>query len=117
MVLLLPVILGRTQRLRKVVTTNLILHRLRRLRGTPGSGAAMLVPVGPRTVEVICYSGYAADEEPRAVVVDGRRLQVVAVERRWQEPEARCFVVRISDGTRFLLRQDVTSSAWTGRTT
>ena len=77
----------------------------------------MLVPVEPRTVEVICHSGYTADEEPRAVVVDGRRLQVVAVERRWQEPEARCFVVRISDGTRFLLRQDVTSSAWTGRAT
>jgi hypothetical protein len=73
----------------------------------------MLSPMDPRPVEVICYSGYTADEEPRAVVVDGRRLEVVAVERRWREPEGRCFVVRFSDGTRCLVRQEVTSGAWT----
>jgi hypothetical protein len=73
----------------------------------------MLSPVEPRPVQVICYSGYAADQEPRAVVVDGRRLEVLAVERRWREPEARCFVVRVSDGMRCRLRQEVTSGAWT----
>jgi hypothetical protein len=77
----------------------------------------MLASLDSRTVEVICYSGYAADEEPRAVVVDGRRLNVVAVERRWREPEARCFVVRVSDGTRCLLRQGEATGAWTMRTT
>ncbi len=64
-------------------------------------------------IEVVCYSGYAADEEPRAVVVDGRGLEVVALERRWREPEARGFVVRLSDGTRCVLRQEVTTGLWT----
>lgn len=73
----------------------------------------MLVPMAARTVEVICYSGYAADQEPRAVVVDGRRFEVVALERRWREPELRNFVVRMSDGTRCVLRQVVATGAWT----
>jgi hypothetical protein len=68
-----------------------------------------------RAVDVICYSGYAADEEPHAVVADGLRLEVVAVERRWREPEARFFVVRMSDGAKCVLRQNVTSGAWTMR--
>jgi hypothetical protein len=63
----------------------------------------------PKLVEVLCHSGYAADEEPRAVVVDGSRSQVVRIERRWREPEARCFVVHRADGTRCLLRQETTS--------
>ena len=66
-----------------------------------------------RLVDVRCHSGYAADEEPRVVVLDERRLEVVAVERRWREPEARFFVVRIADGTRYVLRQAVTTGVWT----
>ena len=73
----------------------------------------MLVAMEARSVEVICYSGYVADEEPRVVVVDGRRLEVVALERRWREPELRGFVVRMSDGSRRVLRQAVATSAWT----
>ena len=65
------------------------------------------------TVEVICYGGHAAEVEPRALVVDGRRLEVVRIERRWQEPESRGFVVRLAGGERCVLRQDVTSSTWT----
>jgi hypothetical protein len=67
----------------------------------------------PRAVEVVCYSGHAADEEPRAVRFDGRRFEVVAIERRWREPDGRCFVVCLADGSRRLLRQDVTTHAWT----
>ncbi len=66
-----------------------------------------------RTVEVICYSGYVGDEEPRAVVLEGRRLAVAAVERRWRTPEARFFTVRLSDGSRGVLREDATSGKWT----
>jgi hypothetical protein len=69
--------------------------------------------VDPRPVEVIGYSGYIADEEPRAVVVDGRRLEVARVERRWREPEARFFTVHLSDGTRCVLRQDASRGQWT----
>jgi hypothetical protein len=66
-----------------------------------------------KAVEVICHSGYVADEEPRAVVVEGCRLEVVAIERRWRGPEARFFVVRLADGARCVLRQEMTTSAWT----
>jgi hypothetical protein len=66
-----------------------------------------------KAVEVICYSGHVADVEPRAVVVDGRRLEVVGVERRWREPEARCFVVRLADAARRVLSQNVTTGRWT----
>jgi hypothetical protein len=66
-----------------------------------------------KAVEVLCHSGYVADEEPRVVVVDARRLEVVAIERRWREPEARLFVVRLADGATCVLRQEVTTSAWT----
>ena len=73
----------------------------------------MIDAMEPRAIEVFCYSGYTADEEPRAVVTGGRRLEVTIVERRWREPDARFFVVRTSDGARHVLRQDVTSGAWT----
>jgi hypothetical protein len=73
----------------------------------------MMAAMESRVVQVICYSGHAADVEPRAVVVDGRRLAVVAIERRWREPEARFFTVRLTDGTKSVLRQDVTSGDWT----
>jgi hypothetical protein len=72
----------------------------------------MLVSMAAKPVEVICYSGYAADEEPRAVVADGCRSEVVALERRWREPELRGFVVRMADGTRGVLRQSVATGAW-----
>ena len=74
---------------------------------------AMLIRMEPSAVEVLCYSGYAADEAPRAVVVDGRRSEVVRVERRWREPDARFFVVHLADGTRYRLRQEVRTGAWT----
>ena len=73
----------------------------------------MIAAMEPRPAEVVCHSGYAADEEPRAVVTSGRRLEVTIVERRWREPDARFFVVRTSDGARHVLRQNVTSGDWT----
>lgn len=73
----------------------------------------MIAAMEPRPAEVICYCGYTADEEPRAVVKSGRRLEVTVIERRWREPDARFFVVRTSDGARHVLWQEVTSSAWT----
>ncbi len=40
-----------------------------------------------RPVEVMCYSGSKGDEEPRAVVLDGRRYQVLGVIERWEEED------------------------------
>jgi hypothetical protein len=66
-----------------------------------------------RAAHVFCYSGYLADEEPRAVLAEGRRLEVAAVERRWREPDARYFTVQMADGTRRVLRNATTTGLWT----
>ena len=84
-----------------------------RLHAPTAAAGVVVAAMDAQAVEVICYSGHVADEEPRAVVLDGRRLEVVAVERRWQEPEARFFVVRLADGARCGLRQEVTTRTWT----
>jgi hypothetical protein len=76
-------------------------------------GPATIPGMEPQPVDVLCYSGYVGDEEPRAVVVEGRRLDVVAIDRRWREPEARGFVVRLSDGSKHVLRQEVSGGRWT----
>lgn len=70
-------------------------------------------------VRVECYAGARADEEPRAVhLSEGggegaavRRL-VLAVERRWIEPDAAFFRVRLEGGRGCLLRHDRRTDAW-----
>jgi hypothetical protein len=57
-------------------------------------------------VQVECYAGSRADEEPLVVVLDGRRLHVLGIARRWQEVGARYFQVRLEDGDRYVLRHD-----------
>jgi hypothetical protein len=63
-------------------------------------------------VEVIAYAGYRGDQEPRAVVLDGRRLRVHRIERRWRDPEADGFQVRLEDGRRLELRRDRDGEWW-----
>ena len=46
----------------------------------------------PTRVEAYC--GGRGEEEPRALEIDGRRLEIDAIEGRWQEPEGRFFRVR-----------------------
>lgn len=63
-------------------------------------------------VEVIAYAGYRGDQEPRAVVPDGRRLRVARIERRWRDPEAEGFEVWLEDGRRLGLRRDCEGAWW-----
>ncbi|MFQ5594928.1 MAG: hypothetical protein ACE5HA_12355 [Anaerolineae bacterium] len=44
-------------------------------------------------VAVEAYSGYRYGERPRAFTWQGRRYQVLDVERRWRTPEGVSFVV------------------------
>ena len=37
---------------------------------------------------VIAYSGYQGEQEPRALVVEGERLEVVSIQDRWYDPLA-----------------------------
>lgn len=38
------------------------------------------------TIKVIAYSGYQGEQEPRALVFDGERLDVLSVADRWYAP-------------------------------
>ena len=63
-------------------------------------------------VQVECYAGSRADEEPRLVVLGDRRLRVLGIARRWQEVDARYFQVRLEDGDRDVPRHDERSDEW-----
>jgi hypothetical protein len=52
-------------------------------------------------VEVACYAGSRYPERPQRVTWRGREHEVLAVEREWQEPGRRCYLVRL-EGDRLL---------------
>lgn len=53
--------------------------------------------------QVECHSGYEYAERPTAILINGERLEVEAVEDQWRIPGGKCFRVRIKDGRRFEL--------------
>ncbi len=61
---------------------------------------------------VIAYSGYHGEQEPRALIVGGQRLEVVEIRDRWYDPRARHFRVQASDGRDYLLRYDLEELGW-----
>ena len=67
----------------------------------------------PRPIKVIAYSGASAEQEPRAIVIDGQRLEVLGVSDRWLGPNARYTKVRAEDGHIYLLRLDLKDLQWT----
>lgn len=60
-----------------------------------------------RPVEVTSYAGYHGDQEPRSVVIEGERLAVVSIARRWREPDGDRFVVTLANGSRVRLHVDL----------
>ena len=69
---------------------------------------------GPR-FQVVAYSGYQGEQEPRALVAGERRLEVVDIGDRWYDPRARYFRVKASDGGDYLLRYDLEELGWSVR--
>lgn len=65
-----------------------------------------------RPVRVECYSGYQYAQEPRAVEGPEGRAEVVAVLRRWREPQGPAFRVRLSDGADATLIYDEALDQW-----
>ncbi len=63
-------------------------------------------------VEVIAYSGYRGEQEPRAVVIDGQRLEVRQVHRRWRSPDGRYFEVEVAGERRVALRCRAEDGLW-----
>ena len=46
-------------------------------------------------VEVACYAGSRYPERPQRVTWRDADHEVLAVEREWQEPHRRCYLVRL----------------------
>jgi len=55
-------------------------------------------------IKVITYSGYRGEETPRAMILQGERIEVVGILSRWTEEgggdraRKRFFIVKGSDG-------------------
>lgn len=52
-------------------------------------------------VKVACYAGSRYPQRPQRVTWRGAEHEVLAVEREWQEPRRRCYLVRL-EGDRLL---------------
>ncbi len=63
-------------------------------------------------LEVVAYAGYRGEQEPRALVLDGERVKVAEVRRRWRGPDGRYFDVRLADDRRLLLRCGGEDRSW-----
>jgi hypothetical protein len=59
---------------------------------------------GAMTSDLVeCHSGYAYGERPTALVWEGQRCPIEAVEAAWRVPGGRRFRVRTADGRVFEL--------------
>ncbi|MDZ7698398.1 MAG: hypothetical protein U5R49_16235 [Deltaproteobacteria bacterium] len=61
---------------------------------------------------VECYAGYRGDETPRRFRIGGHRVVVRNIDKRWIEPDYRCFQVTGDDHGTYILRQDKASDGW-----
>ena len=71
----------------------------------------------PVTVE--CYSGYRADEYPKAFIFENKRYEVKEVTDRWYQgdlnpefPVSNYFKVVTSCGNMFILKHETESDEW-----
>jgi hypothetical protein len=62
--------------------------------------------------KVECHSGYTYTERPVAVVWEGCRQEIVAIEAEWRSPEGRGFRVVTSLGQRFVLQYHEAQDEW-----
>ena len=77
----------------------------------------MMTPVAPVLansidIRVIAYAGYMGEQEPRELVVDGERFEVIGIDDRWHDPDGRYFKVAASDGRMYLLRCATEDLSW-----
>jgi len=56
--------------------------------------------------------GYKGEETPYALTLDGVRLTVLEIVKRWYTETHCCFRVQASDGQRYVLRYDLDQERW-----
>ena len=61
---------------------------------------------------VMSRGGRGGKDDPYVFHLGQRRLPVVAIVSEWLEPPCRCFLVRVDDGRRFVLRHDPATGDW-----
>ena len=66
-----------------------------------------------RSVQVISYSGYKADESPRILRLGDTLLPIAQIEDRWYSPGETFFRVLTHTGDRYLLRHIEAQDIWT----
>lgn len=64
------------------------------------------------SIRVECYAGYRGEQEPRAFVFEGQRVEIADVIDRWLAPDHRYFKVKDANGRLYILRHDTESGEW-----
>ena len=65
-----------------------------------------------QALQVIAYAGHRGEQEPRTLVIDGERLDVLGIDDRWYDQDGRYFKAAASDGRIYLIRCDARDSSW-----
>jgi len=63
-------------------------------------------------LKVNCYSGHTYAERPRSFQWEGIEYEVEEIERAWQEPEEKHFLVRTRGNEFFQLCYNETEKQW-----
>jgi len=63
-------------------------------------------------LNVNCYSGYTYAERPESFLWGGMECQVAEIEKSWQEPGERHFIVRTKDHKLFKLSYNESNQQW-----
>ena len=63
-------------------------------------------------IKVECYAGYRAEETPRVICFESRKIEVKKVLDRWLDPEHRYFKLLGDDGGIYIIRHDMNTWAW-----
>ncbi|HEV3421649.1 MAG TPA: hypothetical protein VG075_15175 [Candidatus Acidoferrum sp.] len=66
-----------------------------------------------KSVQVISYSGYKAEESPRILKLGDTFLPIAQIEDRWYSPGETFFRVLTQAGDRYLLRHVEAQDVWT----
>jgi hypothetical protein len=66
-----------------------------------------------KSVQVISYSGYKAEESPRALKLGDAVVPIAQIEDRWYSPGETFFRVLTESGDHYLLRHVNAQDSWT----
>ena len=70
------------------------------------------MPDDALTVDVDCYAGHRGEQTPRALLLHGRRIDLVTLVDQWLAPNHRYFKAADASGNVYILRHDEASDRW-----